>query len=131
MAQASPAHWQPLAPPVWVVTTCGSKRVRESCLAVGDEESRGARLRTRLDSDGAPPTPTGAWGFEAPTCATLALRSACVISCPCGWHGLGGTEAFAKHAAAVHGLPRYIALKLAPQAAAPASRCCLDCDARA
>jgi phage/conjugal plasmid C-4 type zinc finger TraR family protein len=35
------------------------------------------------------------------------------VACPCGWRG-AGADAFALHAAGVHGLPRYIALQLAP-----------------
>ena len=133
MAQPSVvAHcWEPLAPPQnWAAAPLcvRVKRARESA---GDADWRGPKsARLAGDAVHAPPSPSGAepcrWVAATP-CAKLALRGAGVITCACGARSLG-LDAFVKHAAAAHQLPRYIALKLAPHVAAP-SRCCADCDA--
>jgi hypothetical protein len=48
------------------------------------------------------------------------------VACPCGWRG-AGADAFAQHAAGVHGLPRYIAAKLAPLQAWATQPSLADC----
>ena len=132
MAQPSVvAHcWEPLVlPSNWVAAPL-CVRVKRSRESGGDVEARGPNRARLGDVVHAPPSPSGVdlcrWAAVTP-CAKLALRGASVFSCACGSRVLG-LDAFVKHAAAAHGLPRYIAQKLAPHAAA-SSRCCPDCDA--
>ena len=122
--------WAPQPPLSWSGCTGGKKRSRSF------EPQLGPSSRNRVWLAGewqAAPRVTDAAG-RLPAAGVALLGKAALaccahaVVCPCG-RRFEDAQAFAHHAFAAHGLPRYIAAKLAPlRAFQVACSCCADCD---